>query len=143
MERIPAIKTVMTPFPYSVSPEATIAEARQLMRKHEIRHLPVTRERAVVGILSDRDIKLVLGPDFDYPDESKLTVGEVHMDDPYVVDLETPLDVVLAEMARLHVGSVLVTREARLAGLFTGTDACRCFAEHLGRLRPSGGDAAA
>jgi CBS domain-containing protein len=144
MSRIPPIKTVMTPFPHSVSPQTPITEARRLMRHHDIRHLPVTVNHQLVGLVTDRDIKLMLGPDFDYPQESTLTVDDVFLEEPYVVDLEEPLDNVLAQMSSLHIGSALVTRGGRLAGLFTVTDACRCFAEHLRRaLRPSGGNDAA
>lgn len=143
MAKIPPVKSVMTPFPYSVAPDATVREARELMRSHGIRHLPVLRDHALVGIVTDRDIKLMLGPDFDCPSDEELLVEDIALDDPYVVGLEEPLDNVLAEMARRHVGSALVTRGERLAGVFTVTDACRCFAEHLRKGRPSGGDAAA
>jgi hypothetical protein len=34
------------------------------MRAHNFRHLPVTLAGEIVGMLTDRDIKLVLGPEF-------------------------------------------------------------------------------
>jgi acetoin utilization protein AcuB len=46
----------MTPDPLTVSVEATIAEAWDLMRQLDIRHVPVVQRGAVVGILSDRDL---------------------------------------------------------------------------------------
>ena len=55
MRPIPAVKTVMTPFPYSVHPDAPVAEARALMRRHGIRHLPVLRDHALVGIITEAD----------------------------------------------------------------------------------------
>ena len=91
MTRIPAVKSVMTPFPYSVAPDTPVSEAHALMREHGIRHLPVLREHALAGILTDRDIKLVLGPDIDQPG-NRVTVADIALDDPYVVDLEEPLD---------------------------------------------------
>jgi CBS domain-containing protein len=39
------------------------------MREHRFRHLPVMSGGEIVGVLTDRDIKLVLGPDFGSPDE--------------------------------------------------------------------------
>lgn len=144
MKRIPSVKTVMTPFPYSVDANAPVADAQEFMRQHQIRHLPVMDGDKLVGIVSDRDIKLMLGPDFAYPDGRELTVRDVMVRDPYVVDLGTRLDVVLAHMAAHHLGSALVTREGRLAGVFTVTDACRAFAEHLReQFRRAGGDDAA
>jgi CBS domain-containing protein len=62
----------------------------------------------------------------------------------YAVDLEAPLDEVLAHMAANHLGAAIVTRKGKLAGVFTGTDACHHFAEFLReQFRRSGGDDAA
>ena len=130
------IESVMSPAPTSIEADAPLAEARRYMRRHDIRHLPVTRDGALVGLLSDRDIKLVLGPDFDYPCETELSAGDVAMEHPYVADVGEPLERVAQEMAGRHVGSALVTREGRLAGIFTATDACRALAKLL-RARPA------
>ena len=144
MKRIPPIKIAMTPFPYSVEAGAPVAEAQAFMREHHIRHLPVTENGKLAGIVSDRDINLMLGPDFAYPDGKKLRVGDVMVRDPYVVDLDTRLDEVLHHMATHHIGSALVTREGKLAGVFTTTDACRHFAEYLrDQFRRSGGSGVA
>ena len=144
MKNIPAIKAVMTPFPYSVDVNAPISKARKFMAEHGIRHLPVTDKTEIIGVLTDRDIKLYLGPDFDYPRESEAFVKDVYMDKPYIVDLNERLDKVLKTMAERHIGSVLVTRHGKLAGVFTSTDACKSYAEHLRtQFNPSGGDEAA
>ncbi len=131
MRKIPAVKSVMTPFPYSVSIDAPIEVARQFMVRHKIRHIPVVEEDRLVGVVTDRDIKLILGPDFDYPPAKELTVRDVVVPESYVVDLEERLDTVLLHMADNRIGSVLVTRKGKLAGLFTVTDACRCYGELL------------
>lgn len=144
MRRIPPIKSVMTPFPYSVDVTASVDAAQQFLREHRIRHLPVTRDGELVGIVSDRDLKLVLGPDFAYPDGQKVHVGDAMVSPAYAVDLEAPLDEVLAHMAANHLGAAIVTRKGKLAGVFTGTDACHHFADFLReQFRRSGGDDAA
>ena len=121
----------MTPFPYSVDVDAPLAEAQEFMRQRHIRHLPVTDDQKLVGVLTDRDIKLYLGPDFDYPNQQEALVKDVFLDHPYIVDLNERLDKVLKTMAERHIGSVLVTRNGKLAGVFTSTDACQSFAEYL------------
>lgn len=131
MKHNPTIKTAMTPFPYSVDIKAPIGEAQAFMREHKIRHLPVTEDGTLIGVVSDRDIKLLLGPDFDYPDPGELKVGDAMVIETYVVDLETPLQTVVAHMAEHRVGSALVTRHGKLAGVFTSTDACRVLADYL------------
>lgn len=143
-KRIPRIKTVMTAFPHAMDVDASLREARPFMRKHQIRHLPVKEDGALVGVITDRDIKLVLGPDFDYPRESELLVRDVYIPDPYIVNLSERLDTVLLAMAERRIGSVLVTRKGKLVGIFTVTDACKCFGEYLREQFPpdDGNDAA-
>jgi acetoin utilization protein AcuB len=138
MTKAPQLKNVMTPFPYSVDVEAPVDEAERFMREHKIRHLPVMAKGVLKGVVSDRDIKLMLGPDFAYPNPRELKVGNVMIEDCYVVDLATPLHVVLRHMAQHRLGSALVTRRGKLAGVFTSTDACRAFADLLeGAAAPS------
>ncbi|MFU8817074.1 MAG: CBS domain-containing protein [Pseudomonadales bacterium] len=131
MKKEPRIKQLMTPFPHAIERGAGVLEARKLMLEHRIRHLPVMHNHELVGLISDRDIKLMLGPEFDYPSPRDLSVDEVMVENPYVVDLDTALRTVLRHMADAHIGTALVTKSGRLAGIFTATDACRHFAEWL------------
>ncbi len=52
------VRDVMTPDPVSVTPRTSVAEARRLMQRHRIRHLPVVDHGRLVGIVSDRDVVL-------------------------------------------------------------------------------------
>lgn len=133
---IPPIEAVMTPLPVSVGIDARISEARELMADHDIRHLPVTDGGEIVGVVTQRDVGLVLDPERDLPFDHELRVRTICMPDAYVVAPETPLDTVVAEMARRRIGSALVAREGRLVGIFTATDACRLYAETLRGARP-------
>ena len=49
-------RDVMTPNPLTVPPQASIAEAWEVMRELAVRHVPVVEDGAVVGMLSDRDL---------------------------------------------------------------------------------------
>jgi CBS domain-containing protein len=49
-------RDLMTPDPVTTTPEASVAEAWDLMRELEIRHVPVVQRGALVGMLSDRDL---------------------------------------------------------------------------------------
>lgn len=141
MKRIPQIKSVMTPFPYSVDVGAPLRQAKTFLREKEIRHLPVSEGDKLVGVITDRDIKLMLGPDFAYPSEDELVVRDVMVSDVYAVELTERLDVVLAHMAAHHMGSALVTKNGKLVGIFTATDACRTFSEFLrAQFPPTSGD---
>jgi len=142
MKRNPQVIAFMTPFPYSIDVGAPLKDAHALMREHHFRHLPVTRAGAIVGVLTDRDIKLVLGPDFDYPNEEQLTVRDAYVERPCVVPASTPVAIVARTMAENHIGSAIVTKNDKLVGIFTVTDACRALAEVLGDHGEQSDDAA-
>ena len=127
----PHLKDVMTPFPHAIDIEAPLLEARKMMLDHHVHHLPVVHAHKLDGIISDRDIKLVLGPEFDYPDPYRLTVKDVYQPDCYQVDIRTMLWEVVQTMAERHIGAAVVMRNGNLAGIFTVTDACRVLAELL------------
>jgi acetoin utilization protein AcuB len=137
--RSPQILAFMTPFPYSIDVEAPLAEAHAFLRDRQIRHLPVTRGGQLAGILTDRDIKLALGPDLGSPPERELSVADVFQPECYVVDAGELLEDVATAMAEHHLGSALVTRGGKLVGIFTTTDACRALARVLHDQRPHPG----
>src|SRR5438552_8779698 len=62
------VSEVMTSSTVTVSPDAKLSEARELMERHRVRRLPVTKGRAVVGILSLGDVA--------WADASTREVGE-------------------------------------------------------------------
>lgn len=131
MKRNPQVIAFMTPFPYSIDIDEPLVQARQMMREGHFRHLPVTRGGNIVGVVTDRDIKLLLGPDFGNPDEQELKVRDAYVDKPCVVSASTPVAAVARTMAEHHIGSAIVTKNDKLVGIFTVTDACRALAEVL------------
>jgi len=54
------VRDLMTTSPITVSPETPVLEARQLMVEKRIRHLLVVNGPKLVGIITDRDIRLNL-----------------------------------------------------------------------------------
>jgi len=137
--RLQQILAYMTPFPFSIDVDAPLAEAHAFLRERHIRHLPVTERGELVGVLTDRDIKLALGPDLGSPPERELTVRDVFQPEAYVVDAGDLLVTVAATMAERHLGSALVTRSGKLVGIFTTTDACRALARVLRGQHPDRG----
>ena len=132
MPHLPTLKSLMTPFPYAIDVDASLAQAQEMMTEHAIRHLPVTQEEQLAGVVTDRDILPHLRPELigkRAPDD--LRVRDVYVSAPYVVDLNERLDTVLLQMAERHIGSALVVRRGKLAGIFTAIDACRGFGVYL------------
>ncbi len=121
--RMPAVKNAMTPFPWSIAADASLDEAQAAMDEHRVHHLPVKDGHALVGVLSARDVLHARG--------TARRVGEACRRDPLIVDMETPLDRVLLRMAESRQDCAVVVKDERLAGIFTSTDVCRSYAEHL------------
>jgi acetoin utilization protein AcuB len=137
MDHIPAIGSVMTPFPYVVQVNDSVRAARALMVEHEVRHLPVKDGNRLLGVLTDRDLKRALDPSLGLPPKEELFVRDVFLPDAYIVDAAEPLDGVLDHLASRHIGSALVTKHGRLVGIFTLTDAAWLLCRHLRSLFPS------
>ena len=146
LKHMPHIVAVMTPFPYSIEMDARLTEAMDMMQQHKIRHLPVMEQGKLVSVLTDRDIKMALDPSIGLPPQDELTVRNACVIDAFIVETTAPLDRVLLEMAERHIGSALVVKEERLAGIFTASDACRFLGDLLSAQFPvytGGGDDAA
>jgi CBS domain-containing protein len=140
---MPPVSTLMTPFPYFVRPDEPVARVLALMRQHGIRHVPVKQEDRVVGLISEGDLRWLTNPVGGAVDPETVRVRDVQVPPPYAVELSAPLGPVLLEMARRHVGSAIVLRSGRLAGIVTETDVCRALGLVLERrFGPGGGDAA-
>lgn len=137
---IPPIKSVMTPFPFTIEASAPVAEAWKMMTEHEVRHLPVAEEGRLLGVISDRDVGLAMNARLGTPSGRGVLVGEICEEHTFEVDLETPVDLVAEELVSRHIGSALVMKGDKLAGIFTASDACRFLVEvlRLHHLPPTG-----
>jgi CBS domain-containing protein len=74
---------IATKSPVTVTPDAKVSDARDLMAEHQIRRLPVVKAEKLVGIISMGDIA--------FADASKRAVGEALEDvseSPSTTDLE-------------------------------------------------------
>ncbi|MEA2079156.1 MAG: CBS domain-containing protein [Pseudomonadota bacterium] len=131
MKKMPLLKTAMTPFPYSVDLDAAFDEASELMGCHNVRHLPVTHDHRVIGVITDKDMTSAMNLHSSSEIAGSLNVRDLYMADPYIVSVDEPLDNVLLAMAERHIGSAIVTKADKLVGMFTAVDACRSFGEYL------------
>lgn len=129
MKAIPHIQKYMTYAPKSIGYDQSIEQASEFMRKLHLRHLPVLKGGQLVGILTDRDISLVMS--FKDADATKMTVEEAYTPDPYFTSPDAPLNEVVAHMAEKKYGCALIVDNGKLVGIFTETDAYKALAELL------------
>lgn len=142
-DHIPSIGAAMTPFPYFVEATESVSTAEARMTEHEIRHLPVQKDGEVVGIISQRDLRMLVHPSLPATSKSRIRVRDIMHRDVYRADIHTPLDEVLEEMVKRRLGSCVVLRHGKLAGIFSTVDACRMLAHVLEERFPREPDDAA
>ncbi len=123
------IAPYMTKLPHTIGSEQPLAKAEKLMSYLKVRHLPVLEGGKLVGILSDRDIKLLESFKDVNPNEAK--VSEALSEEIYMVSSETPVREVCKTMAEKKYGSVLVIDNKKLVGIFTWIDALNAMTELL------------
>jgi acetoin utilization protein AcuB len=138
------VKSHMTRDPVAASPDHTLATALRLTREHRVRHLPVVAGGKLVGILSDRDIRLALPSPLavdaverqDFLERT--AVAEVMTREVITVgDCDTVEDAAKT-LYRHRIGAVpVVDARDRLLGILTETDVLHAFVEILGGSEPS------
>jgi acetoin utilization protein AcuB len=129
-------RDLMTPDPLTVTPQASIAEAWDLMRELAVRHVPVVEDGVLVGMLSDRDLARVSiaqvlrveGPDA-LREELKTPIVEVMSTDVISVEPETEVGEVIGLLLEHKVGALPVvelgTRE--VLGIISYVDVLRAL----------------
>lgn len=125
--RVP-VEEFTTPDPVTAGADMSIDELRTLMDRHGVRHLPVLRDGAVVGLVSDRDVRLAMG--LDDGRRQLLTAADIMAGEPVSVAAHRPLEEVAFLMSERKVGSVIVNdADGGLLGIFTATDALNALIE--------------
>lgn len=116
--------------PHTIGKTIAIAKELDMMRTHNIRHLPVQEEGKLVGLLTDRDVKLASS--FAGAATGDLTVEDAMTPNPHCVTPQAPLDEVAELMAKHKYGCVIVQQEnGKVVGIFTATDALRFLGEKM------------
>lgn len=124
------IEKYMTSFPHTVGRDQHLEVAENMMREFGVRHLPVLDGGKLVGIITERDIKML--ESFKDVDHKKTTVEEAMTPEPYFVQPDSSMQTVCKEMAERKYGCALVVdKENKLQGIFSWVDGFRALSELL------------
>jgi CBS-domain-containing membrane protein len=107
----------------------SINVARRLMAKHRINQLPVLEDDALVGIVTDRDIRdayptsmaISRGAAIDRFADT-ITVEEVMSHNVLTVQPETSLGAAVELLRKQRIGSLPVVKKDKLVGIITRSD---------------------
>ncbi len=132
------IKEVMKNELTSISPETKLSDAYQVMLNKNIRHLPVVENDKLVGIITDRDLRLSTSKLAKHPFEPGEAVRNI-MSHP--VETTHPSDTIESAaqlMRELKIGCLPVVEELKLIGIVTITDMLDALLLLTGVHQPSG-----
>lgn len=114
------ISDVMTPYPETLGPDATIQKAALLMRDHDYGVIPVVDESGVlVGIVTDRDIVVQAIAQGHGPETPLSECMTVH---PDTVPKDLPIDKALHVMNTRQIRRLPVVENGRLIGIVSFSD---------------------
>ena len=131
------VEEFTTPNPLTASEDMPIDELRQLIEQRGVRHLPIVRDGQVVGLVSDRDVRVVQG--LSAAHKIQVRAGDIMAAVPVTVTASTPLDEVAYTMSDRKIGSVIVNEDSgEFLGIFTVTDALNALVEISRSARCSG-----
>ena len=128
------VRDVMSVSPVTIPPSMSVHEAHTLMQQRKVRHLPVLQDGCLVGIVSDRDIRLALPS----PATSlavweirhlldKLTVGEMMTCFVMTIAPDRLMTEAVGRMLGHRVGALPVVEDRCVVGILTRTDVLRAF----------------
>lgn len=130
----------------TIGPDAGIVEARELMKAHHIRHLPVVEgDRVLIGIVTDRDIRSALPSAFLDDEETRkeregalrLKIRDIMTKDPVTISASSTLEDAMLLIQQMRVGAMpVMDRHQKLVGMISIRDILRAFINVLGLEEP-------
>lgn len=129
------VNDLMTVIPNTVTPQTTLRQVIELMKTQACRQLPVMNNGKLVGIITDRDVRLVMNSPLvlhgRWQDEEILdtvTAENCMTPDPMTVVPETPAYHAANILSIYKFGALPVVDNGALVGIITVTDFLNYFA---------------
>ena len=122
------VDEIMSPKPVSVEADQSVREALRRLITEDIRHLPVVDQGALVGMVSDRDVRGLASEVLsgnELSEQLARPVSEVMSSDVVSVDPETEISEVIDLMIEHKIGAVPVVADGQLVGILSYVDVLR------------------
>jgi acetoin utilization protein AcuB len=117
----------------TISPQASIRAAVELMHQHSIRHLPVVEDGSMQGLVTESNLRQYFFPSMVH----ELSISDVMIVNPITVDPNTSIDSAAQLIHKYKIGGLPVLEKRQLIGMLTVTDILAAFIELFGLLKES------
>ena len=132
------VRDIMRSPAVTVSADTTLEDAYRTMREREIRHLPVAEEGRLVGVITDRDLRLATSSLSPSPFAPGSLVSSVMCSRPLTAVPSDPIEDAARIMRERKIGCLPVLDDGRLIGIVTGLDLLDALVRMTGVDKPSG-----
>ena len=129
------VEDLITVIPNTVTPQTTLRQVIDVMKTQSCRQLPVLENGRLVGIITDRDVRLVMNSPLvlhgRWQDEEILdhvTAESCMTPDPMTVTPDTPAYHAANMLSIYKFGALPVVDNSELVGIITVTDFLNYFA---------------
>jgi len=121
-----------------IPPETTLHDAYRTMQSKGIRHLPVLDGAELVGVVTDRDLRLATSSLVPSPFPPGSRVSEVMARKVQTADPMDPVEDAARVMRERKIGCLPVVEGEAVAGIITGIDLLDALVRMTGADQPSG-----
>lgn len=136
MKKREPVSHIMTQHVYSVEEHESLEKVMAIFRKHKIRHLPVTKNGVISGMISSTDInRLTFGRLFENQDEvdeailHMLKIPQVMTEKPKTISSTTTIMETAEIFSKEDYHALPVVDNNELKGIVTTTDVIRYLLE--------------
>ena len=128
------INSLMIPDPITITEDASIQEAIELMKVNSIRHLPVVSEQnKLKGFITLADLKQGLIPSM----LADVSLTDLIVRNPIMVDPDDDIEIAAQLIYKHKIGGMPVVKNDKLVGIITESDILRAFVDMMGLLTAS------
>ena len=119
------VKEYMTSNPIILNPDEDVTKAFNLLLEKRVRQAPVVDKGELVGIVSDRDLRIAMIQNLKI---NKLTVGFVMTKDPVTITEDCKMSDASKILGIGKFNAIPVIEETgKLKGIISTTDIIKCF----------------
>ena len=132
------VRDIMRSPVVAVPPETTLEDAYRTMREKAFRHLPVLDGGRLVGVVTDRDLRLATSALAPVPFPAGSSVAAVMCREPLTASAEDAVEDAARVMRERKIGCLPVVDDGRVVGIITGIDLLDALIRMTGVDKPSG-----